>query len=77
MSVEPEVLHESVPARRDMLEWLWSAPCLLRTIKEALALQAKHQKRYSLHVADMQIFTAYRLPQGTGGGVQVVQDIPG
>ena len=26
-SAEPEVLHGSVPARWDTLEWLWSAPC--------------------------------------------------
>ena len=26
-SAEPEVVHGSVPARWDMLEWLWSAPC--------------------------------------------------
>ena len=26
-SAEPEVVHGSVPARRDTLEWLWSAPC--------------------------------------------------
>ena len=26
-SAEPEAVHGSVPARWDMLEWLWSAPC--------------------------------------------------
>jgi len=26
-SAEPEVVHGSVPARWDTLEWLWSAPC--------------------------------------------------
>jgi len=26
-SAEPEVVHASVPARGDMLEWLWSVPC--------------------------------------------------
>jgi len=26
-SAEPEVVHVSVPARWDTLEWLWSAPC--------------------------------------------------
>ena len=26
-SAESEVVHGSVPARRDTLEWLWSAPC--------------------------------------------------
>ena len=26
-SAEPEVMHGSVPARWDTLEWLWSAPC--------------------------------------------------
>jgi len=27
MSAEPEMVHWSVPARLDTLEWLWSAPC--------------------------------------------------